>query len=66
MDYGSLNKMVAEKMGVSLRDVEMMETRLSGGDFSLNSPSLLFFFDCVSDWFMVIYKELEHGNIISS
>ena len=29
--------MVAEKMGVSLRDVEMMETRLSGGDFSLNS-----------------------------
>ena len=37
VDYGSLNKMVAEKMGVSLRDVEMMETRLSGGDFSLNS-----------------------------
>ena len=34
---GSLNTMVAEKMGVSLRDVEMMETRLSGGDFSLNS-----------------------------
>ena len=31
------NKMVAEKMGVSLRDVEMMDTRLSGGDFSLNS-----------------------------
>ncbi len=37
VDYGSLNNMVAEKMGVSLRDVEMMETRLSGGDFSLNS-----------------------------
>ena len=37
VDYGSLNTMVAEKMGVSLRDVEMMETRLSGGDFSLNS-----------------------------
>ena len=37
VDYGSLNKMVAEKMGVSLRDVEMMDTRLSGGDFSLNS-----------------------------
>ena len=35
VDYSSLNKMVAEKMGVSLRDVEMMETRLSGGDFSL-------------------------------
>ena len=37
VDYSSLNKMVAEKMGVSLKDVEMMETRLSGGDFSLNS-----------------------------
>ncbi len=37
VDYGSLNKMVAEKMGVSLRDVQMMDTRLSGGDFSLNS-----------------------------
>ena len=34
VDYGSLNKLVAEKMGVSLRDVEMMDTRLSGGDFS--------------------------------
>ena len=28
-----MNKMVAEKMGVSLRDVEMMETRLSDDDF---------------------------------
>ena len=37
VDYSSLNKMVAGKMGVSLKDVEMMETRLSGGDFSLNS-----------------------------
>ena len=37
VDYGSLNSMVAEKMGVPLRDVEMMDTRLSGGDFSLNS-----------------------------
>ena len=37
VDYGSLNTMVAEKMGVSLRDVQMMDTRLSGGDFSLNS-----------------------------
>ena len=37
VDYGSLNNMVAEKMGVPLRDVEMMDSRLSGGDFSLNS-----------------------------
>ena len=37
VDYGSLNSLIAEKMGVPLRDVEMMETRLSGSDFSLNS-----------------------------
>ncbi|OUX41862.1 RNA polymerase factor sigma-32 [bacterium TMED277] len=37
VDYGSLNSMIAEQMGVPLRDVEMMETRLLGSDFSLNS-----------------------------
>ena len=37
VDYGSLNSLVAEQMGVPLRDVEMMETRLAGSDFSLNS-----------------------------
>jgi RNA polymerase sigma-32 factor len=37
VDYGSLNSMIAEQMGVPLRDVEMMETRLAGSDFSLNS-----------------------------
>ena len=37
VDYGSPNNMGAEKMGVPLRDVEMMDSRLSGGDFSLNS-----------------------------
>ena len=37
VDYGSLNAMIAEQMGVPLRDVEMMETRLMGSDFSLNS-----------------------------
>ncbi len=37
VDYGSLNSLIAEQMGVPLRDVEMMETRLAGSDFSLNS-----------------------------
>ncbi len=37
VDYGSLNSMIADQMGVPLRDVEMMETRLMGSDFSLNS-----------------------------
>ena len=37
VDHGSLNEIIAEQMGVPLRDVEMMETRLAGGDFSLNS-----------------------------
>jgi RNA polymerase sigma-32 factor len=37
VDYGSLNKMIADQMGVPLRDVEMMESRLTGSDFSLNS-----------------------------
>jgi len=37
VDYGSLNSMIADQMGVPLRDVEMMETRLTGSDFSLNS-----------------------------
>ena len=37
VDYGSLNTMDAEKMGVLLIDVQMMDTRLYGGDFSLNS-----------------------------
>ena len=29
--------MIAHEVGVPLRDVEMMEGRLSGGDFSLNA-----------------------------
>jgi RNA polymerase sigma-32 factor len=37
VDYSSLNEIVADQMGVPLRDVEMMESRLTGSDFSLNS-----------------------------
>lgn len=34
---GALRVAVAEELGVSLSDVEMIEARLSGGDFSLNA-----------------------------
>ncbi len=30
--------LIAEEIGVPLRDVEMMQGRMSGGDFSLNAP----------------------------
>ena len=37
LDGQRLREMVASELGVSLRDVEMMEARLSGADFSLNA-----------------------------
>merc|ERR1711998_542810 len=37
VDKGRLNEVVAVEVGVPLRDVEMMEARLSGSDFSLNA-----------------------------
>merc|ERR1711998_249751 len=37
VDKGRLNELVAVELGVPLRDVEMMEARLSGSDFSLNA-----------------------------
>jgi RNA polymerase sigma-32 factor len=37
LDQHQLRQMVAAEVGVSLADVEMMEGRLSGGDFSLNA-----------------------------
>ncbi|TQS73757.1 RNA polymerase factor sigma-32 [Rhodobacteraceae bacterium] len=37
IDAANLRKRVAEEMGVPLHDVEMMEGRLSGSDFSLNA-----------------------------
>ncbi|WP_339109474.1 RNA polymerase factor sigma-32 [Thioclava sp. GXIMD4216] len=37
IDAASLRKRVAEEIGVPLADVEMMEGRLSGSDFSLNA-----------------------------
>jgi RNA polymerase sigma-32 factor len=37
LDGQRLRAMVAEELGVPVRDVEMMEARLSGSDFSLNA-----------------------------
>ncbi|MEL7215009.1 MAG: RNA polymerase factor sigma-32 [Pseudomonadota bacterium] len=37
LDGGELRDRIAEEVGVPLRDVEMMEARLSGSDFSLNA-----------------------------
>jgi RNA polymerase sigma-32 factor len=37
VDKGRLSELVAVELGVPVRDVEMMEARLSGSDFSLNA-----------------------------
>jgi RNA polymerase sigma-32 factor len=37
LDSYQLSEMIADKIGVPLRDVEMMQGRLSGSDFSLNA-----------------------------
>lgn len=37
LDGHQLRELVAQEIGVSMRDVEMMKGRMSGGDFSLNA-----------------------------
>ena len=37
VDKARLNELIATELGVPIRDVEMMEARLSGSDFSLNA-----------------------------
>lgn len=37
MDSADIRREIAEELGVPLRDVEMMEARLAGSDFSLNA-----------------------------
>lgn len=37
IDNAEIRKEISEELGVPLRDVEMMEARLSGSDFSLNA-----------------------------
>ncbi len=38
VDRMKLVELVSEELGVPIRDVEMMEARLAGGDYSLNTP----------------------------
>ena len=38
VDNSRLKEMIAEELGVRTKDVEMMESRLSGSDYSLNAP----------------------------
>ena len=38
VDSSRLKEMIAEELGVRTKDVEMMESRLSGSDYSLNAP----------------------------
>ena len=37
VDKTRLNELIAEELGVSIRDANMMESRLAGSDFSLNA-----------------------------
>lgn len=38
LNRGEMDEMIAHEIGVPLRDVEMMQGRMSGSDFSLNAP----------------------------
>ena len=38
VDNSRLSEMIADELGVRTKDVEMMESRLSGSDYSLNAP----------------------------
>jgi len=38
LDRTQLDELIAQEIGVPLRDVEMMQGRMSGSDFSLNAP----------------------------
>ncbi len=41
VDRHEINSLIAAEIGVPLRDVEMMEGRLSGSDYSLNAPQTI-------------------------
>ena len=38
LNRAEMNELIAQEVGVPLRDVEMMQGRMSGSDFSLNAP----------------------------
>ncbi|MET4128718.1 RNA polymerase sigma-32 factor [Roseovarius sp. MBR-79] len=62
LDGYQLREMIAHEVGVPLRDVEMMEGRLSGGDFSLNATQSTE--DDGREWIDTIEDEGERGDEI--
>ncbi len=57
VDRTKLIELVSEELGVPIRDVEMMEARLAGGDYSLNTPQSV---DEGREWIELL--EDEEGN----
>src|SRR6056297_243261 len=61
LDGFQLREMIAHEVGVPLRDVEMMEGRLSGGDFSLNATQSTE--DDGREWIDTIEDEGARGDV---
>jgi len=60
LDGFQLREMIAHEIGVPLRDVEMMEGRLSGSDYSLNATQSSE--DEGREWIEMIEDEGERGD----
>ncbi len=62
IDKGKLIELVSEELGVPVKDVEMMEARLSGGDYSLNTPQST---DEGREWIEILEDSSEtQSNIV--
>lgn len=59
LDRHQLHQMIASEIGVPLRDVEMMEGRLSGSDFSLNAVQAVD--DDGREWIDTLEDEAAQG-----
>ncbi len=59
LDSPQLRHMIASEIGVPLRDVEMMEGRLSGSDFSLNATQSVE--DEGREWIDTLEDDSAHG-----
>ncbi|WP_040603985.1 RNA polymerase factor sigma-32 [Sagittula stellata] len=59
LDSHQLRHMIASEIGVPLRDVEMMEGRLSGSDFSLNATQSVE--DEGREWIDTLEDDSAHG-----
>ena len=58
VDRGRLNELVAAELGVPIKDVEMMEARLSGSDYSLNAQQSN---DEGREWIDLLEDETVHS-----